>query len=59
MTDPADVISKAIEKSSWAPGTDGWRDVEASFLARIALAALKEAGYEVRKAPIELNWYDE
>ena len=51
MTDPVKVIEKAIEQSPWAPGTDGWRDVEARYLARLALSALERA--EMAVVPIE------
>jgi len=47
MTNPVKVIAKAIEQSPWTPGTDGWRDVEARYLARLALSALKEEGLVV------------
>src|SRR6476620_11610325 len=51
MTDPVEVIARAIEQSPWAPGTDGWRDVEARYLARLALSALKKEGMAV--VPVE------
>jgi len=69
MTDLVEVIAKAMAGPEWDAGLLAeplrhgiafypmryyWRDK-----ARIALVALKEEEYEVKKQPVELNWYDE
>lgn len=52
MTDPVEAIARAIEKSAWVLRDSGvWRDVEARYLARVALAALEAAGYAIISKP--------